>query len=196
MQLICAVFLDLPKPLQAQLFATINSTQKPVDRSLTFELFGYNVSDEHEEFWSPDKLAAFLARKLATERDSPLLGKITVSPKRDDNLQAIFTNANWRVSTAVVVDGLLRLISANPRRDANAMRTPEIQPRSILKAGKKDQSPLREAFISGNDSLVYALAESYLKACNNLFWIPARRESAGAEPVEEKTDGSSPKLQP
>lgn len=59
-QLICAVFLDLPKPLQAQLFATINSTQKAVDRSLTFELFGYNVSDETEAYWTPDKLAVFL----------------------------------------------------------------------------------------------------------------------------------------
>jgi hypothetical protein len=42
MQLICSIFFELPKPYQAQLFATINSTQKPVDKSLTYELFGYN----------------------------------------------------------------------------------------------------------------------------------------------------------
>src|SRR4051812_43461642 len=41
--LICSVFLDLPKPIQASLFATINSTQTPVSKSLTFDLFGYNV---------------------------------------------------------------------------------------------------------------------------------------------------------
>ena len=56
MNLLCSIFLDLPKPLQAQVFATINSTQKRVDRSLTFELFGYNVSDEPEDLWTPDKL--------------------------------------------------------------------------------------------------------------------------------------------
>ena len=50
MNLICSIFIDLPKALQAQIFATINSTQKRVDRSLTFELFGYNVSDEPEEY--------------------------------------------------------------------------------------------------------------------------------------------------
>ena len=36
--LLCSVFIDLAKALQAQIFATINSTQKRVDRSLTYEL--------------------------------------------------------------------------------------------------------------------------------------------------------------
>ena len=81
MNLICSIFIDLPKALQAQIFATINSTQKRVDRSLTFELFGYNVSDEPEEYWTPDKLAVFFARKLATDTDSPLRGRIMVAPK-------------------------------------------------------------------------------------------------------------------
>lgn len=48
MDLLCSIFIDLPKALQAQIFATINSNQKKVDRSLTYELFGYNVSDEDE----------------------------------------------------------------------------------------------------------------------------------------------------
>src|ERR1700727_2934824 len=80
MQLICSVFLDLPKPFQAQLFATINSTQKPVDKSLTYELFGYNIAEESESYWSPDKLAVFLARKLNMESDSPLNNRIIVAP--------------------------------------------------------------------------------------------------------------------
>ena len=66
MELLCSIYLDLPKPFQAQLFATINSTQKPVDKSLTYELFGYNISEEKEEFWTPDKLAVFFTRKLNT----------------------------------------------------------------------------------------------------------------------------------
>ena len=37
--ILCSVFIDLPRPFQAYLFATINSTQKPVDRSQTYELF-------------------------------------------------------------------------------------------------------------------------------------------------------------
>ena len=119
MPLICSVFLDLPKPFQAQLFATINSTQKAVDRSLTFELFGYNVEDESPDRWTPDKLAVFLTRKLGTESSSPLRGRITVAPKRDVGLEQLAAATDWRVSTAVMVDGILRLISANPKRDAN-----------------------------------------------------------------------------
>ena len=174
MQLICAVFLDLPKPFQAQLFATINSTQKPVDRSLTYELFGYNVSDEPEPYWTPDKLAVYFTRKLGTEGGSPLQGRITVAPKRDDALQALAAAANWRVSTAVVVDGIIRLFSSNPKRDANAMRTPQPQPRASLKAGARDKSPLRNVFIEGNDALIYKLVLNYLRACNDLLWQPAR----------------------
>src|SRR6185312_9851516 len=75
MELVCAIFLDLPKPFQAQLFATINSTQKSVDKSLTYELFGYNISDESPDYWTPDKVAVFLTRKLGTEGVSPLRGR-------------------------------------------------------------------------------------------------------------------------
>ena len=54
MDLSCAIYMDLPKPFQAQLFATINSNQKRVDKSLTYELFGYNIEDEEPEYWAPD----------------------------------------------------------------------------------------------------------------------------------------------
>lgn len=177
MQLICAIFLDLPKPFQAQLFATINSSQKAVDRSLTYELFGYNIDDEPESRWTPDKLAVFLARKLGTEATSPLKGKIIVAPKRDEALQTLAGQTEWKVSTAVVVDGILRLISANPKRDANAMRTPESRPRAVLQAGPKDRSPLREAFISGNDTLIYTMVTNYVMACEKLFWKTAQAGS-------------------
>ena len=177
MKLICAIFLDLPKPIQAQLFATINSTQKPVDRSLTYELFGYNVSDEPELYWTPDKLAVYLTRKLGTEDGSPLQGRIAVAPKRDEALQTLATHANWRVSTAVVVDGILRLFSSNPKRDANEMHTPDSRPRTSLRTGARDKSPLREVFIEGNDSLIYKFVDNYLRACDGLLWKPAHQGS-------------------
>jgi hypothetical protein len=60
----------------------LNSTQKRVDKSLTYELFGYNISEEKEEYWTPDKLAVFLTRKLNTEENSPLSGRILIAPTR------------------------------------------------------------------------------------------------------------------
>lgn len=177
MNLLCSVFIDLPKALQAQIFATINSTQKRVDRSLTYELFGYNVSDEDEEYWTPDKLAVFLTRKLGTDADSPLQGRIMVAPKRDAALEELAAHARWRVSTAVIVDGILRLFSGNPKRDANLMRKDEASPRSELKNGPKDRSPLREVFIAGNDALIYKMALNYLTASEDIFWSKAKPES-------------------
>lgn len=175
--LLCSVFIDLPKALQAQIFATINSTQKRVDRSLTYELFGYNVSDEAEEFWTPDKLAVFLTRRLGTDAGSPLQGRILVAPKRDAGLEEIAEKASWRVSTAVIVDGILRLYSSNPKRDANRMRKDEASPRSELRNGPKDNSPLREVFIEENDALIYKIVLNYLRACDGIFWFNARDNS-------------------
>ncbi|WP_172332136.1 DNA phosphorothioation-associated DGQHR protein 1 [Mangrovicoccus sp. HB161399] len=177
MNLLCSVFIDLPKALQAQIFATINSTQKRVDRSLTYELFGYNVSDEDEAYWTPDKLAVFFTRKLGTDADSPLQGRIMVAPKRDAALEELAEKAKWKVSTAVIVDGILRLFSSNPKRDANLMRKDEASPRSELSSGPKDRSPLREVFIDGNDALIYKMVLNYLKASEDVFWKPANDDS-------------------
>jgi len=177
MNLLCSVFIDLPKALQAQIFATINSTQKRVDRSLTYELFGYNVSDEEEEFWTPDKLAVFFTRKLGTDTESPLQGRIMVAPKRDAALEELAEKAKWRVSTAVIVDGILRLFSSNPKRDANLMRKDEASPRSELREGPRDRSPLRDVYIEGNDALIYKMVLNYLKASEDIFWGNASEDS-------------------
>jgi DNA phosphorothioation-associated DGQHR protein 1 len=177
MNLLCSIFIDLPKALQAQIFATINSTQKRVDRSLTYELFGYNVSDEDEHYWTPDKLAVFFTRKLGTDEDSPLRGRIMVAPKRDAALEELASKANWKVSTAVIVDGILRLFSSNPKRDANLMRKEEARTRQILNSGPKDNSPLREVYVSGNDALIYKMVLNYLKASNDVFWARASQDS-------------------
>lgn len=177
MNLLCSIFLDLPKPLQAQVFATINSTQKRVDRSLTFELFGYNVSDEPEEFWTPDKLAVFFARKLGTDEGSYLCGRIVVAPKRDRALQRIASQADWRVSTAVIVDGILRLFSSNPKRDTNLMKKKNSQTRFVLRNGPKDRSPLRRVFVDGNDALIYKMVYNFITACSYVFWQTAPENS-------------------
>ncbi|XZU16241.1 DGQHR domain-containing protein [Acinetobacter baumannii] len=52
MDLLCSVYLDLPKGYQADLFSIINTTQKPVDKSLSYELYGYNISEEDSNSWT------------------------------------------------------------------------------------------------------------------------------------------------
>lgn len=46
MNLLCAVYMDLPHSYQAYLFATININQRKVDKSLAYDQFGYNLDDE------------------------------------------------------------------------------------------------------------------------------------------------------
>ncbi len=64
MELLCAVYMDLPHAYQAYLFATININQRKVNKSLAYEQFGYNLDDEERRSWSPDKLAVFFTRRL------------------------------------------------------------------------------------------------------------------------------------
>lgn len=179
MDLSCAIYMDLPKPYQAQLFATINSNQKRVDKSLTYELFGYKIEDEPPEYWAPDKLAVFLTRRLGADANSPLNQRISIAPRKDETLKARQKAADWRVSTAVVVDGLMRLVTSNPKGDANAMLTPSRTTRSKLgeRDARRDRSPLRPAFISCQDAAIYQLALNYLQACDELFWEKAKETS-------------------
>jgi DNA phosphorothioation-associated DGQHR protein 1 len=174
MDLLCSIYLDLPKAYQAQLFAIINSTQKPVDKSLTFELYGYNISEEKSESWTPDKLAVFFSRKLATEQDSPLCGRIKIAAKTDEALTALGEETSWKVSTAVIVEGIMKLISSNPTRDSNVILGHKAPSRSILRTNpnppRKDKSVLREAYINCNDTFIYTIVLNFLKACDDVFW--------------------------
>lgn len=174
MNLICSIFLDLPKPYQAQLFATINSTQKPVDKSLTYELFGYNLDEEEEQYWSPDKLAVFLARRLATDKDSPLRGRILVAPKKDDALSRLSAGASWKVSTAVVVEGVMRLFTSNPKKDTTNLLDGERKKRRALLPLRKDKSPLRQAYLESQDAVIYTMVLNFLLACDSIFWKGAQ----------------------
>lgn len=175
-ELVCSVFLDIPKSLQASLFATINSTQMPVSKSLTFELFGYNVDEEAPEYWSPDKLAVFFARRLAVDEGSPLRGRIALAPEADFLLVAE-GNSPWRVSIAVVVQGILRLISGNPRQDANALMTGAKRQRREIAGIRPDRSPLRQQYIETNDMFVFKTVLNFLRACDEVLWAQATPES-------------------
>lgn len=175
--LICSIFLDLPKPFQAQLFATINSTQKPVPKSLTYELFGYNISEEDASHWSPDKLAVFLARKLNAEVGSPLGGRIIIAPENDllISKSKLDDAKNWKLSMATIVEGILRLISSNPKRDTSELLTPTSRPRADLRqSSRKDKSPLRSLYIEGNDQVIYLVVLNYFSAVNELLWLESK----------------------
>lgn len=112
MPLLAAIYLDLPNPFQAYLFATNNYNQKPADKRQTYELYGFNLEEEPPEAGSPEKTAVFLCRKLNTDPTSPLKDHIIVAAQSDTAVEitAKAQKKGWAVSTATVVQGFIAFV--------------------------------------------------------------------------------------
>jgi len=176
MELLCAVYMDLPHPYQAYLFATININQRKVDKSLAYEQFGYNLDDENRDGWAPDKLAVFFTRKLNLDPESPFHGRIKVAPM---NAELLFPEGNlpdWQISTACVVEGIARLISRNPKTDRDLLHKKTIGARSRIQL-PKDSSPLRELYIENQDDKLYHQITTFFIVAKKTLWASATLRS-------------------
>jgi len=81
---------------------------------------------------------------------------------------------NWAVSTATVVEGLLRLFSSNPKRDRDLMHRKAVgkgRERKLL-ADKSvlDKTPLRGCYLACNDLLIFTLVKNYFNAVSDVLW--------------------------
>jgi len=173
----CAVFLDLPTPQQAAIFATINFNQKPVSKSQSYELFGYNLDDEPEKSWSPDKLAVFFARKLNVDNMSPFKDHIKVAAQDDRVLAEISKTRQkeWSVSTATIVEGILSLISRNPKHDRDTLHQYPIEQRDRKRLKdaqvRGNEPPFRELYLAEDrDIVIYKTLINFFNAANEIFW--------------------------
>ncbi len=170
-ELVCSIFFDLPMPYQAYLFATINGNQKKVDKSLALELFGFNVENEPENTWSPEKLAVYLTRKLNFSKDSPLYQKIKLAPLFT-GIEEIVDRSKWILSTAAMVEGILGLISTYPQldRDTLAFRKDSFWGDKTRRILKEDKTVLREWYLNNKDEKIYEVLISYFSSINKMLW--------------------------
>lgn len=167
MELLVVVYLDLPNPYQAYLFAKINYYQKAVEKSLALEQFGFLTEVKPAESWSPELLAVHLSKRLNFEDDSPFYNHIKVAPQNDEFLLEYSPKEmDWLVSTATIVEGILKLISTNPREDNNALREMDPKERKRKKINRVDHSPLREFYLSTNDVFIYKTILNFFTAVN------------------------------
>lgn len=168
-----SIFFDLSNPYQAFLFATINGNQKKVDKSLALEQFGFNVEDEPQHSWTPEKLAVYFVRQL-NFKDSPIKGHIKIAPKISTELhrQIFQTEAEWTVSTATIVDGILNLISSKPKRDRVEMAQEDIfgKRRRSMVEGFTDKSPLRQMYLKKEDNFIFDVITNFLLAAKETVW--------------------------
>jgi DNA phosphorothioation-associated DGQHR protein 1 len=175
--LIVAVYFDLPSPYQAYIFASINYNQKPVSKSLALEQFGYLTTLSPQNTWSPELLSVFLVRKLNTDKESSFFNHIKVAPQNDKYLLEINPKEQeWLVSTATVVEGILRLISTNPKRDSNALNKLKENERlrSLLPT---DNSVLRKFYLDNNDFFIYKIIVNYFNAVNEVLFVSSKDNS-------------------
>lgn len=173
-ELPCSIFFDLPNSYQAFLFATINGNQKKVDKSLALEQFGFNVEDEPQHSWTPEKLAVFFTRRL-NFKNSPVSGHIKIAPKITNELVAqIFDKPKeWTVSTATIVEGILNLISSQPKRDRVEMAMENIwgkRTRSMVAKFTRDRTPLRHLYLEKEDEKIFDIIVEFLAAVRDTVW--------------------------
>ena len=182
----CAVFIDLPTPQQASIFATINFNQRAVSKSQTYELFGYNLDEEPEDSWSPEKLAVFFARKLNADPESPFLNHIKVAAIDDRVLSEIARRSqkDWAVSTATIVGCVLQLITRHPQVERDELHKYPIEKRNRNLLRLLDESSsyrmtvpvFRDYYLSGNkDIVIYKTIVNFFTVVRNLFWEPGVR---------------------
>lgn len=176
-QLLVSIYFDLPNPYQAYLFATINFNQKPVDKSLALEQYGFQTNITPTKTWSPELLSVFLTKKLNVDEQSPFKGRVKMAPIGSE----IFLSKNigsdkWSISTACLVRGILTLISTNPRNDSNELKKYDIQYRDRNQLNA-DNSPLRDFYVNGNDTFIYKTIINFFSSINNGIYKSASNES-------------------
>jgi DNA phosphorothioation-associated DGQHR protein 1 len=164
MSLLCSVFIDLPLPYHARIFTNININQKRVDKNLAYNLFQFDMEQGEPSTWTPETLAVYFTRVLAEDSSSPLKGMV--------KLGLANTTSDSSISMASIIDGILSLITSNPKNDRELMHTVSIKDgrsRVIVK-DVTTKAPLRALFIGNKDKTIFDIVNNYFKALNSILW--------------------------
>lgn len=163
-ELLCSVYIDLPLAYHARIFTNININQKRVDKNLAYNLFQFDMEQGNPNSWSPETLAVYFTRVLASDKDSPLKGKI--------KLGTLNNTSETSISMASFIDGILSLITNNPKNDREILHTKKIKDgrdRSMLN-DVKSSSPLRRLYLQEKDKTLYDLIYDYFSAIESSLW--------------------------
>lgn len=153
--LACSVYLDLPAPYHAYLFATINANQKKVERSLAYELYGFSLDKEPRNIWSPEKLAVYIVRKLNSS-EGPLKNKVILGAQQEDEKKSGI------VSLASLVDSIIGLFSSNPKHDRDLILYHKNDKGRKILSVKKISPPLRDKYINNDDDYIESLINDFI----------------------------------
>lgn len=145
-----SIFINADIADQAYIFATVNLAQTKVNTSLVYDLLDYAKSR------SPQKTAHEVAVALDKFEESPFFNCIkrlgSATPGRN----------NETLAQATVVNGIIPLISNNPKDDQYKMAKRGWF--SKLEKSSYDKTPLRDLWIEEKDVEITRILLEYFKA--------------------------------
>ena len=141
------IFIGADIADQAHIFATVNIEQTKVNKSLVYDLY------ELARSRSPQKTCHNIVVALDRDPASPLYKRVKRLGLATEN--RIFEP----VTQATLVDGLIGYISADPRKDRDAL----LRGRSLERASGDDlyKRPLRNIFVAGDDIKIIQIVYNY-----------------------------------
>ncbi|HFQ8152034.1 DNA phosphorothioation-associated DGQHR protein 1 [Klebsiella aerogenes] len=166
MDLLCSVFIDLPAPYQAYIFATINFNQKNVNKSLAYDLYGFRVEEEERKEWSPEKLAVYISRRL-NKYSIPLKDKIKLGAPSDIDETS---ESRKFISLSTVVDGIIKLITNNPKKDRDQLLNFKNKNGRQALTDKMPAQPLRSLYLNYKDDEIEKIINKYFSKSKELLW--------------------------
>lgn len=149
---------DTSLQTDAEIFSVINGNQKPVSKSLVYDLYGLSKKRTIQ------KIAHEIVKTLNTESDSLLKGKIKMLGIKDEN------SPFAEVSQATMVEGLTNLMSKNVEDDNNILRMGGI-PDKYLSDYDRKKFVFREWFIDEQDFIILKILRNYFNA-----WVKSREK--------------------
>jgi len=155
-QCIVTIYIDMELEDQAIVFATINTEQKPVSKSLAADLFEFAKSR------SPQKTCHTIARVLDQQKESPFYKKIKILGTANDTEKETITQDTF-------VKGIMQYISKDPQGDrqiykANSLLFSKNKP-AYAEPKDSDKLFLRKLFIDDEtDTQITQLMINYFQA--------------------------------
>jgi DGQHR domain-containing protein len=157
--LVVSIFVGLEIELQAYLFTSINVNQKPVDKSLAYDLFDLAQTP------SPQKTCHTIVNLLNSDETSPLFKRIRLlgsAPEFDGEVlyKAMF-------SQGTIIQRLIKLVSSDPNGDRDTQKHGED---TVVEAGWLDRGLIfRKFYAEKNDWVIFKILMNYFNAVRTNF---------------------------
>ena len=161
-QLLCSIYLDIPMTYHAQIFSTINSTQRRVHKNLIYQLYQIDMDEKEPQYWSQEVLAVYLARALGVDKESALLNRVVLAIDNEKTLK------DWRVSLSVLVEGILKLISEKPTEDRDLFYSKRMEQKTREDLSL-DKSVWRRRYLDKRDKSIYKDLLTFFNVCYEAF---------------------------